>query len=76
MGCMVGWRLTDERMAVFPASEAPTNNTVFPVDLDFLRTSTVITFEKPGLTLPAEDDRGEADQNARVRSKAASANDT
>ena len=62
-------------MAVLPASETPTNNTVFPVDLDFLRASTVITLVKPGLALTTGDDHREADQNARESSKTASKDD-
>ena len=46
---MVGRRLTDERMAVFPEFETPTNSTVFLVDFDFLRANTVITAVKTTL---------------------------
>lgn len=62
-------------MAVFPASEAPTNSTVFPVAFDFLRTSTVITLVKPGLVPLVGDDHDETDQNPQKSSKTASADD-
>lgn len=55
VGCTASWRLTDERIAVFPASEIPTNSTAFLVDFDFVRASRVITVcgVKPVLALPS-----------------------